>query len=218
MSRAGVELNISTSFSGGSSSTSSLDESSSSGLHLGKGETMAHPPAHFIFETSDTASGSERISHSVGAMHDADLEQMSAPNFGWSKGAARHDVGKCTPCINVATGVGCQHNENCNFCHLSHESDFKRSRRRPCKASRNRYKRLIEELSAKYKDDPEAKSKEILRLACNNPYMRGLLMGASEHCEEDQDIASHGPETAVPSTEDRLAACHNLHATQNPQD
>lgn len=172
------QLPRSASWSGASSGTSSQEDShSSSGQYRSRLETPVQPPAHIIFEASDSASGSER--QPVFTANEADVGQGSTPKFGWSKGAALHDSGKCNPCVHLAQGPGCKRDVDCNFCHLSHEIDVKRARRRPCKASRNRYKRLVDELEVKYKDDPETKEKEMQRLVSNHPYMRSLLMGAS---------------------------------------
>lgn len=209
------QLPRSRSWSGFSSGTSG-QESSSSGIHLGSVEdTTAQPAAHFIFEAaSDSASGSEGVSQPVGATHQADVGQAYTPEFGWSEGAKVHEVGKCSPCIKLFRGPGCDRGESCHFCHLSHD-EVKRVRRRPCKASRNRCKRLVDQLDTKFKDDPEAKENEIQRLMCNHPYVRSLLMGVSEQGTEDPASASHSSQIAVPHGEQDRATGQNLRGGKN---
>lgn len=57
-----------------------------------------------------------------------------------SIGSALHEQGKCQPCLFVSSQVGCQKAEDCSFCHFAHK---RHSRTRPCKAKRERYRRLI---------------------------------------------------------------------------
>lgn len=65
-----------------------------------------------------------------------------------SIGSVLHFEGQCKPCHYANMKKGCQHGENCGFCHYTH--DFMK-RRRPCKEQRNHYKQLI----AAVDDDPD---------------------------------------------------------------
>jgi hypothetical protein len=58
----------------------------------------------------------------------------------FSAGSALHEKGTCKPCLFVNTSVGCQNGAACDFCHLSHK---RKSKPRPCKDKRERYRRLI---------------------------------------------------------------------------
>lgn len=188
------QLPRSRSWSGFSSGTSGQDESSSSGILVNTEDATTQPAAHFIFE--DSASGSEGVSQPVAATHEADVGQVYTLQFGWSEGAALHETKKCSPCVSLNSGPGCDRGESCHFCHLSH-ADVKRVRRRPCKASRNRCKKLVDDLDAKFKDDPVAKGNEVHRLMCSHPYVRSLLQGVSERDQENPASASHSSHTVV---------------------
>lgn len=59
---------------------------------------------------------------------------------GYSVGSARHDVGGCKPCLFVHTHVGCQNGSLCEFCHYVHK---RKSKPRPCKGKRDRYRKLL---------------------------------------------------------------------------
>lgn len=57
-----------------------------------------------------------------------------------SAGSVHHDEGTCKPCLFVNTIVGCQNGVGCEFCHLFHR---RKSKLRPCKSKRERYRRLV---------------------------------------------------------------------------
>jgi len=57
-----------------------------------------------------------------------------------SVGAIPHETGTCKPCLFVHTRIGCQNGVECDFCHLSHR---RKSKPRPCKGKRDRYRKLI---------------------------------------------------------------------------
>jgi hypothetical protein len=59
---------------------------------------------------------------------------------GWSIGAALHDSEGCKPCLFVHTHVGCQNGASCEFCHYVHK---RKSKPRPCKGKRDRYRKLL---------------------------------------------------------------------------
>lgn len=57
-----------------------------------------------------------------------------------SAGSVGHAEARCKPCLFHRHGPGCPNGVRCAFCHLEHTS---RSTRRPCKAKRDRYRRLV---------------------------------------------------------------------------
>jgi len=57
-----------------------------------------------------------------------------------SLGSALHDLGGCKPCLFVNTHFGCQNGSLCEFCHFQHN---RKAKQRPCKAKRDRYKKLL---------------------------------------------------------------------------
>mmetsp|Transcript_60186 Transcript_60186/g.193782 ORF Transcript_60186/g.193782 Transcript_60186/m.193782 type:complete len:279 (+) Transcript_60186:147-983(+) len=57
-----------------------------------------------------------------------------------SLGSIPHVTGTCKPCIFVRAGIGCQNGVRCEFCHLTHQH---KSKPRPCKGKRDRYRKLI---------------------------------------------------------------------------
>jgi hypothetical protein len=63
-----------------------------------------------------------------------------------SIGSAEHDAG-CKPCLFVHSRVGCSNGLNCDFCHFTHK---RRSRPRPCKNKRNRYRKLMERMEKEH--------------------------------------------------------------------
>lgn len=90
-----------------------------------------------IENTSTTCSSSERSSSEVKAsIGKSDGDPAKLP----SVGSALHAERKCQPCLFVSSQVGCQKAEDCAFCHFSHKGHTKT---RPCKAKRERYRRLI---------------------------------------------------------------------------
>lgn len=58
----------------------------------------------------------------------------------FSVGSALHKSGQCKPCLFFYSEVGCRKNEECVFCHSAHKG---KSRPRPNKDKRVRYRKLI---------------------------------------------------------------------------
>lgn len=56
-----------------------------------------------------------------------------------SIGSEAHESGSCKPCLFAFIEPGCPDGAQCRFCHLPHKS----TRSRPCKAKRDRYRKLI---------------------------------------------------------------------------
>eukprot|EP00930_Biecheleria_cincta_P105876 TRINITY_DN9893_c0_g1_i2.p1 TRINITY_DN9893_c0_g1~~TRINITY_DN9893_c0_g1_i2.p1 ORF type:complete len:232 (-),score=24.31 TRINITY_DN9893_c0_g1_i2:124-819(-) len=199
------QLPRSASWSGSSSITSSQSqsESESSGFHRNRTGTTAPPPEHLTFDASDSGSASEGVT-----------EQMDAHRSGKPKGPFKgqelHNMGQCTPRNNLSYGTNCVPGEDSDDGHLDRDDDIKRAHRRPCKATRNRCKKIIEKLQASYKDDPEELDKQLQSLICKHPYVAGLLRGYSElgarYCSE---------QSAVPDTEQDCATGQNPLASKN---
>eukprot|EP00930_Biecheleria_cincta_P105875 TRINITY_DN9893_c0_g1_i1.p1 TRINITY_DN9893_c0_g1~~TRINITY_DN9893_c0_g1_i1.p1 ORF type:complete len:247 (-),score=32.27 TRINITY_DN9893_c0_g1_i1:124-864(-) len=197
------QLPRSASWSGSSSRTSSQSESESSSFRRNRSGATAQPPEHFTFEVSDSGSASDGMTEQLDA-------HRSGKRKGPFKGQELHDMGQCTPCNSLFHGTNCVRGEDCEFCHLDHDDDIKRAHRRPCKATRNRCKKIIEKLQASYKDDPEELDKQLQSLICKHPYVAGLLRGYSElgarYCSE---------QSAVPDTEQDCATGQNPLASKN---
>eukprot|EP00930_Biecheleria_cincta_P038994 TRINITY_DN26811_c0_g1_i1.p1 TRINITY_DN26811_c0_g1~~TRINITY_DN26811_c0_g1_i1.p1 ORF type:complete len:270 (-),score=41.89 TRINITY_DN26811_c0_g1_i1:33-842(-) len=137
-------------------------------------------------EILDSTSGSDSIPLT-------DMKLVDAPRYAWSVGSKGHEVGQCNPCMYLASASGCARGEECIFCHLAHDTSPKRTRCRPCKATRSRCKSILEELSEKYKDDPDEKQQAMVQLMGKHPYMRGLLLGALQ--SDRQGYERDGVET-----------------------
>mmetsp|Transcript_128490 Transcript_128490/g.411842 ORF Transcript_128490/g.411842 Transcript_128490/m.411842 type:complete len:240 (-) Transcript_128490:277-996(-) len=59
-----------------------------------------------------------------------------------SIGSSKHGEGVCKQCLFHLRPGGCLRGELCEFCHIQHSGG---ARRRPCKAKRQRYKKIIEQ-------------------------------------------------------------------------
>lgn len=77
----------------------------------------------------------------VGLLEPVRLNEQGEPT---SVGSAGHDQ-SCKPCLFVHSKVGCRKGVMCEFCHFKHN---RRSRPRPCKGKRNRYRKLLNRLEA----------------------------------------------------------------------
>lgn len=197
----------STSWSCSSSVTSgevTSGESSSNGIYRSKDNATEQPPAHVRFEVSDSLSGSSSTSLPVRTLHEPETVLVEVPQISDLQRSELHEIGKCSPCLNLIHGSACNRGKDCPFCHLSHD-DVKRVRRRPCKTTRERCKRTIDALHVQYKDDPETLEKEMQKLLCKHPYMRNLVLsGASS--------ASHIFQSAVSGREQ-----DKVHANNSPR-
>jgi hypothetical protein len=70
-----------------------------------------------------------------------------------SIGSIGHDEGRCrTPCAFAQREKGCFRGSRCNFCHYHHAE---RSRSRPCKGQRMRYRHQLEFLTSELTKSPE---------------------------------------------------------------
>lgn len=70
-----------------------------------------------------------------------------------SIGSIGHGNGTCKfPCAFVQREKGCVHGSSCDFCHFIHDQ---KSRSRPCKGQRIRYRRQLERLMGELEKSPE---------------------------------------------------------------
>jgi len=78
-----------------------------------------------------------------------------------SKGSAQHEEGRCKPCAYVSSAVGCSAAETCRFCHYAHTEGTKRTKLRPCKGKRDRYRKLVGRISQQIEIDPDGFNPEL---------------------------------------------------------
>lgn len=71
-----------------------------------------------------------------------------------SEGSKGHANSTCKPCMFVHTAIGCYKGVGCTFCHFHHKGHA----RRPCKAKRERYRKLIEATGERLRQLEEAAS------------------------------------------------------------
>lgn len=77
-------------------------------------------------------------------MSTASGRRGAAKHTGQSIGSASHGD-RCKPCLFANTPIGCQKGEECQFCHMPHN---RTQATRPCKAKRDRYKKLVARIGA----------------------------------------------------------------------
>jgi len=68
-----------------------------------------------------------------------------------SVGSCLHGGGSCRPCLFQNTKVGCHNGILCDFCHLPHN---RKTKPRPCKGKRERYRKLIDRIEQTIDDCP----------------------------------------------------------------
>jgi len=85
----------------------------------------------------DTSSES---SFTIASSTESSMGLAIEPGSMISLGSATHDEGRCKPCVFVNTHTGCQNGSLCEFCHLPHK---RKTKARPCKGKRDRYRRLL---------------------------------------------------------------------------
>merc|ERR1740123_1180619 len=68
------------------------------------------------------------------------LPQSGTPRSDDSDKMNAHTLGLCKPCLFVHTPAGCDNGDDCAFCHMQHS---RKKGGRPCKAKRDRYRRLV---------------------------------------------------------------------------
>mmetsp|Transcript_53915 Transcript_53915/g.128419 ORF Transcript_53915/g.128419 Transcript_53915/m.128419 type:complete len:679 (-) Transcript_53915:61-2097(-) len=69
------------------------------------------------------------------------ISEASGEDPAVSVGSVAHEAGACRPCSYfLASAVGCRNGTACRFCHLPHD---RVSQRRPCKAKRDRHRKVV---------------------------------------------------------------------------
>merc|ERR1712008_178499 len=82
-----------------------------------------------------------------------------------SIGGVLHESGSCRPCRNMLAGKGCDKGMRCCFCHYPHDpvppsvaemdpGDQSRTLTRPCKAQREKYRKLGTKMEEQIRADP----------------------------------------------------------------
>jgi hypothetical protein len=113
-------------------------------LDLGGGSfNYCQQPAGDTGAISEDATSNSGMSY-TDTSHLSSSESRDNADLGQpSLGSARHDVGACKPCLFVHTEAGCQKGALCDFCHQPHK---RKSKPRPCKGKRDRYRRLLQRM------------------------------------------------------------------------
>jgi len=81
-----------------------------------------------------------------------------------STGSVGHANGVCKVCIYFAGPDGCSSGVACSFCHLPHKPGKRKSKLRPCKGKRDRYRKLLTRLQQQVEEDPDGFNAENLDL------------------------------------------------------
>ena len=120
--------------------------------------------------TSSTLTGGPEERQTPTPAEAAEGGTNGGTELGWSIGTELHASGQCKPCWYLH--VGCMHGKDCNFCHALHE---RKSRQRPCKATRKKCK-AVAALAAENNELPDEVSKGWSKgIPCENFYMRQIL-------------------------------------------
>jgi len=72
-----------------------------------------------------------------------------------SLGSAGHASGNCKVCLFAHSKAGCTNGMYCNFCHHYHKRPKRKNKLRPSKGKRDRYRKLVQHLTGKIKDQPD---------------------------------------------------------------
>eukprot|EP00930_Biecheleria_cincta_P076685 TRINITY_DN6389_c0_g1_i1.p1 TRINITY_DN6389_c0_g1~~TRINITY_DN6389_c0_g1_i1.p1 ORF type:complete len:276 (+),score=36.46 TRINITY_DN6389_c0_g1_i1:33-830(+) len=196
------QLVRSNSWSAFSSSTSSQPDSSASKTDSNGDVTRQHydAPPHITwedgnsFDASDSSDGLS-IKETVELSAEVASERRNILIHGLSEETHPHYSGQCVPCIHLLNSNSCARGDKCRFCHLPHV-DAKKSRRRPCKSTRNRCKAALDLLEEKYKDDPETKAQELQNLMARHPYLYTLVQARNE-TDDPQSNAGQSSQSAA---------------------
>lgn len=80
-------------------------------------------------------------------------------------GSLLHESGRCKPCLYRDASEVCADGLLCRFCHLSHKArQRRRTKLRPCKGKRDRYRKLVSRIADTIKADPFAWSAEAMEV------------------------------------------------------
>jgi len=72
-----------------------------------------------------------------------------------SLGSVLHASGKCTPCIFVARDA-CPEGYSCDKCHFQHQAQKHKTKLRPCKEKRDRYRKLASRIASRIEKNPDS--------------------------------------------------------------
>mmetsp|Transcript_2981 Transcript_2981/g.7620 ORF Transcript_2981/g.7620 Transcript_2981/m.7620 type:complete len:264 (+) Transcript_2981:102-893(+) len=113
---------------------------------------MEKSPSAFDFPSVSTTYKSEDLNFADFASNSSsasEIDDKGAPSIG----SISHDSGLCRPCAFVNSKVGCRNDAFCSFCHVPHHAE---SKRRPCKAKRDRVRRFVVRMENMIEDNPDA--------------------------------------------------------------
>lgn len=128
------------------------DNSNSSSLSTC--QTNGHEKPKILFDCeSDSGAEEEEEEEQADAPEGDSAGVLELP----SVGSRRHAEGTCTPCVFehakvTMAGLGCRNGKDCDFCHLSHT---RKSKTRPCKGKRDRYKKLLTRIESMINANPD---------------------------------------------------------------
>mmetsp|Transcript_40596 Transcript_40596/g.88739 ORF Transcript_40596/g.88739 Transcript_40596/m.88739 type:complete len:307 (-) Transcript_40596:91-1011(-) len=124
------------------------------------------------------ASPRARDSHSP---LETSLDEDGQPT---SVGSDRHDENLCKPCLFVHTKVGCRSGADCTFCHFQHK---RKSKPRPCKGKRDRYRKLVARMEDMIEQNPDTLDEDLPELPpsieANDDLKQKLLTRLQTHAE-----------------------------------
>jgi len=101
-----------------------------------------------------------------------EILQETMAGIMWSKGSAKHAVGKCKPCHYFHTNAGCLGGKDCRFCHIPHTRGGKS---RVGMSKRILCKRIADALEQKYVGDPGGFELAVTTVSARSPFLRRLL-------------------------------------------
>mmetsp|Transcript_123431 Transcript_123431/g.310783 ORF Transcript_123431/g.310783 Transcript_123431/m.310783 type:complete len:353 (+) Transcript_123431:43-1101(+) len=130
-----------------------------------------------------------------------------------SIGSIAHSSETCRPCSFAASPVGCHMGIFCRFCHFKHPGK-RRTRVRPCKGVRTRYRNLVAKLSSEAAADPETfriiEDKLPLSIQCNTTKKSQLFKVVAQSMgNTSSGSSSAGPESSLENFPENIesAAC-----------
>lgn len=93
-----------------------------------------------------------------------------------SIGSINHASGGCNPCLFMLTNDGCSNGILCNFCHFQHK---RKTKPRPCKGKRDRYRKLVVKIEAMIEENPwewHSNLEDLPPSIVENPALKQKLM------------------------------------------
>merc|ERR1712129_48729 len=139
-----------------------------------------------------------------------------------SMGSVLHASGRCRPCRYIVAAKPCSMGMRCSYCHLPHEStdgdgddrdeecrveddrDEGTTGRRPSKAQRLRYRRLVEEMETEIRADPfgwNIKDAKMLPSMEQNPELKQTYLGRLASIRDAVQREIGGPSSSAAPAE-----------------